>query len=130
MRRLSLLREGLSSFESKNPQPVPTARAAMFHSTGKTTSHTPGPSSALTMAAAMQYTNRHTTSSSATTCISASTNGPLARYCPDGHHRACRSGRRRNGRNEQGEFRTQPEQQLHREKYERAGKQRFKECDD
>ena len=53
----------------------------MFHTTGRTISHTPGPSSAPTTAAATQYTNRQTTSSSATTCISASTNGPLALYC-------------------------------------------------
>ncbi len=130
MSRLSLLREGLSSLDSKNPQPAPTERAAMFHTTGRTISHTPGRPSAPTTAAATQYTNRQTTSSSATTCISASTNGPFfGVVLPDGHHRARRRGRRRNGRDEQRKVGAQAEQQPHREENDHARKQRLKERD-
>lgn len=45
--RLSLLREGLGSLDSKNPQPAPAERAATFRNVGRTISHTPPrPSSA------------------------------------------------------------------------------------
>lgn len=41
--RLSLLREGLGSLDSKNPQPAPAERAATFRNVGRTISHTPPP---------------------------------------------------------------------------------------